>query len=110
MTSVTSRELETLLQLACFHYLTADQAEGFLFDGSTLLPSSRAAVTRRVLAGLVRSGFVTTAARTLAAGGVGPARRVYVLTPRARRFCAARGAARVRRRPGAARCSSRTPS
>ena len=86
VTSVTSRELETLLQLACFHYLTADQAEGFLFDGSTLLPSSRAAVTRRVLAGLVRSGFVTTAARTLAAGGVGPARRVYVLTPSGEAF------------------------
>ena len=80
MTQVTSRELETLLELACFHYLTADQVEGFLFDGSGLLPSSQAAVTRRILAGLVRSGFVTTAARTLAAGGVGPARRVYVLT------------------------------
>lgn len=80
MTSVTSRELETLLQLACFHYLTADQVEGFLFDSSALLPSSRAAVTRRVLAGLVRSGFATTAARTLEAGGGGPARRVYTLT------------------------------
>jgi len=77
---VTSRELETLLQLACFHYLTAVQVEGFLFEGSSLLPSSRAAVTRRVLAGLVRSGFAQTTARVLAAEGAGPARRVYALT------------------------------
>ena len=77
---VTSRELETLLQLACFHYLTAAQVERFLFDGSTLLPSSRAAVTRRVLAGLVRAGFVQTTARVLAGEGAGPARRVYALT------------------------------
>jgi len=77
---VTSRELETLLQLACFHYLTAAQVEAFLFDGSALLPSSRAAVARRVLAGLVRSGFVQTTARVLAAEGAGPARRVYALT------------------------------
>lgn len=40
MTVVTSRVLETLLQLACFHYLTADQVEAFLLDGSALLPSS----------------------------------------------------------------------
>jgi len=58
VTPVTSRELETLLQLACFHYLTAAQVEDFLFDGSTLLPASRQRVARRILAGLVRSGLV----------------------------------------------------
>ncbi len=79
MTQVTSRELETLLQLACFHYLTAAQVEGFLFDGSTLRPASRERVARRVLAGLVQSGFVLPA-RRLVEGGVGPARRVYALT------------------------------
>ena len=80
MTSVTSRELETLLQLACFHYLTASQVEAFLFDGSALLPSSRTRVTRRILAGLVSSGFVQGARRLVDAEGVGPARRVYGLT------------------------------
>jgi integrase len=50
VTQVTSRELETLLQLACFHYITAAQVEGFLFDGSTLLPASRTRVARRILA------------------------------------------------------------
>ncbi|MDQ6857507.1 MAG: hypothetical protein M3Z65_00760 [Chloroflexota bacterium] len=57
MTPVTSRELETLLQLACFHYLTAAQVEGFLFDGSTLLPASRQRVARRILAGSVASAI-----------------------------------------------------
>lgn len=80
MTSVTSRELETLLQLACFHYLTAGQVEAFLFEGSRLLPSSRTRVTRRILAGLVGSGFVQGAQRLVDAEGVGPARRVYGLT------------------------------
>lgn len=79
MTRVTSRELETLLQLACFHYLTADQVEGFLFDDSALRPASRARVTRRVLAGLVSAGYVE-AARRVFDQGAGPARRVYVLT------------------------------
>jgi hypothetical protein len=81
VTRVTSRELETLLQLACFHSLTAGQVERFLFDGSTLLPSSRAAVTRRILAGLVRSGLAESAARIVPAEGSGSARRVYRLTP-----------------------------
>ena len=110
MTQVTSRELETLLQLACFHYLTADQVEGFLFDGSALLPSSRAAVTRRILAGLVRSGFVQTAARTLAAGGAGPARRVYALTASGEAVLRRSRRRVVPRRPAGARCSSSTPS
>jgi len=79
VTQVTSRELETLLQLACFHYLTAAQVEAFLFDGSTLQPASRTRVARRIIAGLVRSGFVQPAQRIIA-GGSGPARRGYVLT------------------------------
>ena len=79
MTQVTSRELETLLQLACFHYLTAAQVEGFLFDDSALQSASRARVTRRILAGLVSAGYVQ-AARRVFDQGAGPARRVYVLT------------------------------
>ena len=80
MTSATSRELETLLQLACFHYLTAAEVEAFLFDGSALLPSSRTRVARRILAGLLRSGFVQMVQRLVPAEGAGPARRVYVLS------------------------------
>ncbi len=80
VTQVTSRELETLLQLACFHYLTAAQVEAFLFDGSALRPASRARVARRILAGLVQSGFVQPAQRLVSAEGSGPARRVYTLT------------------------------
>jgi len=79
VTPVTSRELETLLQLACFHYLTAAQVEAFLFDGSTMLPASRTRVARRILAGLVHSGLVQAAHRVVE-GGSGPARRVYALT------------------------------
>lgn len=80
MTQVTSRELETLLQLASFHYLTAAQVEAFLFDGSALQPASRAVVTRRILAGLVRDGFVEAPRRVLEGPGAGPARRVYAIT------------------------------
>jgi len=80
VTPVTSRELETLLQLACFHYLTAAQVEAFLFDATALLPSSRQRVARRIVAGLVRAGYVEPAQRLVSAEGSGPARRVYVLT------------------------------
>ena len=80
MTQVTKRELETLLELACFHYLTAAQVERFLFESSALQAASRTRVTRRILAGLVRARFVQAARRVVEAEGGGPARRVYTLT------------------------------
>jgi hypothetical protein len=54
------RTSSALVQLACFHFLTADQVETFLFEGSALLPTSPPRWTRRILAGLVRCGFVVT--------------------------------------------------
>ena len=81
MTQVTSRELETLLQLACFHYLTSVQLAGFLFDGTAATASTRSTGTRRVLATLARRNLITATPRLIGGPGGGSARRAYLITP-----------------------------
>ena len=81
MTQVTSRELETLLQLACFHYLTSLQLAGFLFDGASVTAGTRSAGTRRALAGLARRNLIATTPRLIGGPGGGSARRAYLITP-----------------------------
>jgi hypothetical protein len=81
VTEVTSRELETLLQLACFHYLTSVQVAGFLFDGAAVTASTRSAGTRRALASLAQRNLIATTPRLIGGPGGGSARRAYLITP-----------------------------
>jgi hypothetical protein len=89
MTEATSRELETLFQLACFHYLTSLQVEALLFAGSGLRPDSRTVATKRVLRGLLDRGLVGTTPRLIGGPGGGAARRAYAITPRGQACLAA---------------------
>ncbi len=81
MTQVTSRELETLLHLACFHYLTSLQLAGFLFDGASVTAGTRSVATKRVLAALARRNLIATTPRLTGGPGGGSARRAYLITP-----------------------------
>ena len=81
MTQITSRELETLLHLACFHYLTSVQLAGFLFDGGAATASTRSTGTRRALASLARRNLVAATPRLIGGPGGGSARRAYRITP-----------------------------
>ena|SRR5258708_5143386 len=52
VTSVTRREFETLLQLACLHYLTSIELAGVLFEDVAVTANARSDGSLRALAGL----------------------------------------------------------
>ena len=88
MTQITSRELEALLQLACFHYLTTVQLAGFLFDGASVTAGTRSVGTRRAMASLAQRNLVATIPRLVGGPGGGSARRAYLITPEGDRWLA----------------------
>ena len=80
MTMLSSRETETLLLLASYRYLSRNQIEEFLFDGSDLGQSSRNTTSWRILHSLTARGLVQQTAKIIGGPGGGAARLGYFLT------------------------------
>jgi DNA-binding PadR family transcriptional regulator len=80
------REVQVLVRLECFGYLTSAHLEEFVFAGSGLTPQSRTVTTRLILRRLSKRGLVAaTPARAGGLGGGSP-RPAYRLTESGRRL------------------------
>ncbi len=81
MIGATSHELEVLVRLGCFHYLSSAHVEAFLFDGSPVSPRSRTVLTQRILARLLERGLIGATERVIGRPGGGSTRRAVYLRP-----------------------------
>src|SRR2546428_5121475 len=80
MSLCSDRDMDVVLRLACFRYLSRSALKAFLFEGSTLKPHSMEGQVGRILDRLKAAGLVTSTQRLVGGPGGGSGRVTYFLT------------------------------
>ncbi len=76
----SDRDMDVILRLACFRYLSRSAIGAFLFEGTALKPRSVEVQTGRILERLKAAGLVASTQRLVGGPGGGSGRLTYFLT------------------------------